>query len=107
MSDATVVPGLDLSTALGANLVNRFPALRATRTPNLPLASTSALPINPATTIKELGNGVGGGGRKRGRTDDDIHELIRAEEREQQQLIGYLNQVSHFNNQYNVVLLTR
>ena len=94
MSDATVVPNSTLSPTLASDLLNRFPAPRAARPPHHPVASTSALSPSSEVTLKELGSGVSGGGRKRGRGDDELLELLEAEEREQQQLMGHLNQAS-------------
>lgn len=94
MSDATAVPPDALSPTLASDLLNRFPALRAARSSNQPVASTSTLPPSPRETVKELGDGVARAGKKRGRGDDELLELLEAEEREQQQLIGHFNQVS-------------
>lgn len=92
MSDGTVVPEIGMSPTLGFDLLKRFPALRTSSQPHNPIASTSTLPLTTHSTTKELGPGVNS--NKRARGDDEFHELIEVEEREQQQLIGHLNQVS-------------
>ncbi len=97
MSDATAVPDRALSPTLASDLLNKFPALRAAPPSAQPVASTSTLPLSPSATVKELGVGLSKGGRKRGRADEELEELLETEEREQQQLIGHFNQVSTYS----------
>lgn len=94
MSDATAVAGVLLSPTLATNLVTRFAALRPVQPAHQPVASTSTLPPNTKQTVKELGNGVTTPSRKRGRGDQDLAELVEAEEGEQHKLLAHLNQVS-------------